>query len=93
VWRIGPDIIERARHPFSAEPIRTLDALHLASALAVRSVVPAVELLSLMSAFAEPRSCSGSVCILRETLGSRRKLNPALVCIAGSIQELQYPAF
>jgi hypothetical protein len=29
------------------EPIRTVDAIHLASALAVRSAVPGVELLSL----------------------------------------------
>lgn len=46
-WRISPEIIERARHPFPGEPIRTLDALHLAAALAVRSVVPGLELLSL----------------------------------------------
>ena len=47
MWRVSPDIVERARHPFPGEPIRTLDALHLASALAVRSAVPGVELLSL----------------------------------------------
>jgi predicted nucleic acid-binding protein len=47
VWRVSPDMVERARHPFPAEPIRTLDAIHLASALAVRSAVPGVELLSL----------------------------------------------
>jgi len=47
LWRVSLDIVERARHPFPAEPIRTLDAVHLASALAVRSVVPGVELLSL----------------------------------------------
>ena len=47
LWRVSPDIVERARHPFRAEPIRTLDAIHLASALAVRSAVPGVELLSL----------------------------------------------
>lgn len=47
LWRVNPDIVERARHPFPAEPIRTLDAIHLASALAVRSAVPGVELLSL----------------------------------------------
>jgi predicted nucleic acid-binding protein len=47
LWRVTPDIIERARHPFPAEPIRTLDAIHLASALAVRSAVPGLELLSL----------------------------------------------
>ena len=47
LWRVSPSIVERARHPFSAEPIRTLDAIHLASALAVRSAVPRVELLTL----------------------------------------------
>jgi len=47
LWRVSPDIVERARRPFPAEPIRTLDAIHLASALAVRSAVPVVELLSL----------------------------------------------
>jgi len=45
--RVSPDIVERARHPFPAEPIRTLDAIHLASALAFRSAVPGVEFLSL----------------------------------------------
>ena len=47
LWRVTSDIVERARRPFPAEPIRTLDAIHLASALAVRSAVPSVELLSL----------------------------------------------
>jgi predicted nucleic acid-binding protein len=47
VWRLSADIVDRARRPFPREPIRALDAIHLASALAVRSVVPGVELLSL----------------------------------------------
>lgn len=47
LWRVSADIVDRARHPFPAEPVRTLDAIHLASALAVRSAVPGVELLSL----------------------------------------------
>ena len=47
LWRVAPSIVERARHPFPIEPIRTLDAIHLASALAVRSAVPGVELLTL----------------------------------------------
>ncbi len=29
VLRISPEIIERARHPFPGEPIRTLVAIHL----------------------------------------------------------------
>ena len=45
--RLSPDIVERARRPFPSEPVRTLDAIHLASALAVRSAVPNLELLSL----------------------------------------------
>lgn len=47
LWRVSPDIVERARHSFPTEPVRTLDAIHLASALAVRSAVPGVALLSL----------------------------------------------
>ena len=47
VLRLSTDIVDRARHPFPAEPIRTLDAIHLASALTARSGVAGVELLSL----------------------------------------------
>jgi predicted nucleic acid-binding protein len=47
VCRISSDIVDRARHAFPAEPVRTLDAIHLASALTLRSTVPNVELLSL----------------------------------------------
>ena len=45
--RVSAEIVERARQPFHAEPIRTLDAMHLASALAARAGVAGVELLSL----------------------------------------------
>lgn len=45
--RVGPEVVERAERPFPVEPVRTLDALHLASALAVRSVVPGVRILTL----------------------------------------------
>ena len=45
--RLSAEIVDRARRPFPAEPIRTLDAIHLASALAARSAVGGVELLSL----------------------------------------------
>jgi predicted nucleic acid-binding protein len=47
VLRLSSDIVDRARQPFPAEPIRTLDAIHLASALAARSAAAGVELLSL----------------------------------------------
>lgn len=45
--RIGPEIVDRARQPFPGEPIRTLDAIHLASAILARSAVAGLELLSL----------------------------------------------
>ena len=47
LYRLSLDIVDRARHAFPAEPVRTLDAIHLALALAVRATVPSVELLSL----------------------------------------------
>jgi predicted nucleic acid-binding protein len=47
VWRLSADVVDRARRPFPMEPVRALDAIHLASALAVRSMVPGVDLLSL----------------------------------------------
>jgi predicted nucleic acid-binding protein len=47
LWRVSSEIVDRARRPFPREPVRTLDAIHLASALAVRSAVPGIELLSL----------------------------------------------
>ena len=45
--RLGSEVIDRARQPFAKEPIRTLDALHLASALVARAAVPDLSLLSL----------------------------------------------
>ena len=47
VLRIGPEVVERARQPFPGEPVRTLDAIHLASALVARSALAGLELLSL----------------------------------------------
>lgn len=35
-WRlmpISPEVLDRARRPFPAEPVRSLDAIHLASAM------------------------------------------------------------
>jgi predicted nucleic acid-binding protein len=45
--RLDAEVVERARRPFPGEPIRTLDALHLASALVARAAVPGLALLSL----------------------------------------------
>jgi predicted nucleic acid-binding protein len=47
VLRISGDVVERARQPFPGDPIRTLDAIHLASALVARSAAPGLEVLSL----------------------------------------------
>jgi len=47
ILRIASDIVDRARQPFPGEPIRTLDAIHLASLLAGRSAVRGLGLLSL----------------------------------------------
>ena len=40
-------IVERARRPFPAEPLRTLDAIHLATAALAQSLVPDLVVLSL----------------------------------------------
>jgi predicted nucleic acid-binding protein len=47
VLRINPEIVQRARRPFPFEPVRTLDAIHLASALVARSAVAGLAVLSL----------------------------------------------
>jgi len=48
VLRIAAEIVDRARQPFfPGEPIRTLDAIHLASLLVARSAVVGLRLLSL----------------------------------------------
>jgi predicted nucleic acid-binding protein len=41
------EVVERARRPFPAEPIRTLDAIHLATAVLARTLVPGLGVLSL----------------------------------------------
>ena len=47
VLTLAEEIVRRARQPFPLEPIRTLDALHLAAALQARALVPETRLLSL----------------------------------------------
>ncbi len=47
VVRIAAEVVDRARQPFPGEPIRTLDAIHLASLLLARSAVAGLRLLSL----------------------------------------------
>ena len=45
--RIGGEIVDRARRPFPEEPVRTLHAIHLASAIVARSAIAGLEILSL----------------------------------------------
>lgn len=40
-------VAERCARPFPIEPVRTLDAIHLATALAARAVVPGLAVLTL----------------------------------------------
>lgn len=47
VLRIAAEIVDRARLPFPGEPIRTLDAIHLAAALTGRAAIAGLALLSL----------------------------------------------
>lgn len=47
VLRLEAEVVDRARRRFPGEPLRTLDALHLASALAAREALPGTALLSL----------------------------------------------
>jgi predicted nucleic acid-binding protein len=47
IMRIAAEIVDRARQPFPEEPIRTMDAIHIASALTARTGVAGLKLLSL----------------------------------------------
>jgi predicted nucleic acid-binding protein len=47
VFDLDGEVVERARRRFPAEPIRSLDAIHLATAVLARSLVPDLTLLSL----------------------------------------------
>ena len=47
ILRVHPAGIERARRDFPIEPLETLPALHLASALVARSAVPGLAVLTL----------------------------------------------
>ena len=47
VQPIAPEIVERARQRFPDDNVRTLDAIHLASALATRARLEDIDLLTL----------------------------------------------
>ena len=62
ILKLDREVLERSRRRFPAEPLRTLDALHIASALAARSVISDLALLSLDNRVRRmaPRSASTS---------------------------------
>lgn len=47
VFDLDATVVERARRPFPAEPIRTLDAIHLATAGLAHTLVPDLAVLAL----------------------------------------------
>lgn len=47
LMRIEGEVVQRARRPFPVEPVRTLDAIHLASALLANARIADLGLLSL----------------------------------------------
>ena len=47
VFAIDGETTERARRPFPREPIRTLDSIHVATAVIVRSLVTEIRVLTL----------------------------------------------
>jgi predicted nucleic acid-binding protein len=47
VLSMDEEIVERTRRAFPVEPLRTLDAVHVASALAARKALPEIAVLSL----------------------------------------------
>ena len=44
---VSDDVLQRALRPFPLEPVRTLDALHLGSALVARAAAPGLRVLTL----------------------------------------------
>ncbi len=47
LYELDREIVERARRPFPVEPVRTLDAIHLATAAFAHALVPDLVVLSL----------------------------------------------
>jgi len=46
VWELTPSVCERARHVAPAKPLRTLDALHLATFVLAREKIEGLELVT-----------------------------------------------
>jgi len=59
VLAMGEEVVQQARRRFPCEPVRTLDALHIASALTARRLIPDLALLSLDKRVRENGSALG----------------------------------
>ena len=59
VLALGEEVVQQARRRFPSEPVRTLDALHIASALTARQLIPDLALLSLDKRVRENGSALG----------------------------------
>jgi predicted nucleic acid-binding protein len=69
--RISPAIIERARQPFPGDPVRTLDAVHLATALGAAETADDVVVLSLDDRVRRSARALGLQVLPAETGGRR----------------------
>ena len=49
LFQVDSEIVARARQPFPQEPIRTLDAIHLATAIVARKRVGLLKILALLA--------------------------------------------
>src|SRR2546430_13763550 len=76
LMRIDREVIDRARSPFPGEPIRTLDALHLASALVARAAVADLPLLPPDEKGCAPRRAPRA-CLLAARSRAARSDRPA----------------
>ena len=46
VFPLATEVADRARRPFPGEPVRTLDAVHLATLVVARALVPGLRVLT-----------------------------------------------
>ncbi len=67
VHRITPRVVDRSRGAFPREPIRSLDAIHLATALVIRDVRPDLQVLSLDGRLRENAAALGLEVVPRES--------------------------
>lgn len=69
--RLSSRVIDRSRQPFPVEPVRSLDALHLSSALEARSALPELQVLSLDQRVRDNAAMLGFEVVPQVTSGCR----------------------